>query len=241
MAAFQLLEVVWQHINAISAIAELRPYGSHIESALVLCRVAFEACVTACWLATPDNWMEREAKWVRWVQGEETNLKRLATAASPFNIVLAEASTARANAHGERRSEIAKRLVQEFVKAGVSESLAQEKVHKKPNPSFKQILQESGLGEDGYLRYMVMSDSIHVAPSVASSSVRIESNSVTPYLARSPSEWTGLFEHASCCICQATAIVLPLCGATEESIEEMLRFHRILYTSAAALRNAYRI
>jgi hypothetical protein len=70
-AAFKLMQLVWVHVNAVSHIATIRYTGSHLASAWILIRSAFETGLTALWLTKEDDWKEREARWLGWITSRE--------------------------------------------------------------------------------------------------------------------------------------------------------------------------
>src|SRR5438132_340333 len=151
LAAFKLMEVILRHVNAVSAIAGLSKPGSHLMSAWVLLRSAFEVALTACWLAKDPDWKEREARWLGWMAGEEDYQRKLA---GDLRVIAGDAAGKfedYARQLEDRRLRIMRLLPKD----------AREK-----RPSIPRMLQELAIDKKYYVAYRIGSQLTHGGPAV---------------------------------------------------------------------------
>lgn len=240
-AAFCLMEVVWQQVNAVSAVAELQPHGSHYEPACVLCRVAYEASVTAVWLTGPSDWKDRESRWLRWFRKEEDYLRRLSRDVGTASQDAASSYDVRREELESFRQQVATLLRAEYITAGIPEREAKARCSFGSTPTFKSILLEAGLGPRDYALYSTLSHSTHVGPSAATGVLRVEGNRVTPYLAHGPHEWPFLFRIAAWSVTWPAQRVLALCDAPVEKSHQVVDAHSDLLAACARLEAAYKL
>lgn len=235
------MEVVWIQVNALSGIAEMRAYGSHYDAACVLCRVAFEASVTAYWLAQPEDWKDRESRWLRWVRKEEDYRKRLGKEIESSSPSFSQRLDSERISLESRRLQIAALLHSEYLSAGFSEAEAQKRCVGGGSPNFRTILNETDLGPQRYIAYTVLSHSTHVGPSVAEAALRVEGNAVTPILTHGPNEWPLVFETASWCVTAPVQRILARCTADTAKVHDVIDAHQALLHATDKLRRIYEL
>lgn len=186
MAASYLLSCTWLHANALSHLAEIPYTGSHLIPAQALCRAAVESGFTALWLLDPDDWRQREARWLRYVRREEKHRHALSVDFSKLSPQMTERLASECLSLQERRRKISELLLAEFAPDSVIPDIDSI-------PSFARMLQDLDEYDKIYIRYRFLSHSVHGGPSQASTAMRTEGHSVSMYMAHSPQEWSVLF------------------------------------------------
>ena len=145
-AAFKLMQQVWVHVNAVSAIAAIPYPGSHLASAWVLLRAAFETGLTAMWLAADDDWKEREARWLGWVTSHEKHLSNLSRDIKKLNAHAAQDFVHYVDQLKQRRELISRLLPKD--------SWTQR-------PSLLEMMREVNVDQGYYMAYRIGSQVAH--------------------------------------------------------------------------------
>jgi hypothetical protein len=220
LASFKLMEVVLQHVNAASRIAMLPKPGSHLVSAWVLLRSAFEVALTAYWLALDDDWKEREARWLGWIAGEEEHQRKLAGDIRPVA------------GDGVRRFEdYALQLEQR--RLAIMRLLPKDAREKRP--TIPRMLQECGIHQRYYVAYRIGSQLTHGGPTVCEE-VWETDGSVFCTKEVKYAAWVGPLQMAGWCIAQPGWAVLCRAGATLEAAEGVVDAHDRLRAAVSSLR-----
>jgi hypothetical protein len=212
-AAFRLMQLVWLHVNSISHISTIPCTGSHLASAWVLARSAFETAVTALWLVIEDDWKEREARWLGWVASEEEYLRKLATEFESINPASAASYIAKAHRLKDRREAITRLL---------------PKDSRYKRPSMPQLLKEVGAEGRFYIPYRVTSQVVHGSAGADEWAVRHEGNMIFLGNAVALPSWKDLFRMASWSVVQPGVIVLARSGAPSDACDKLLSSHKRL-------------
>jgi hypothetical protein len=219
LASFKLMEVVLQHVNAASGIAMLPKPGSHLVSAWVLLRSAFEVALTAYWLAVDDDWKEREARWLGWIAGEEEFQRKLAGDLRPV-----------AGDGVQGIEDYALRLEQR--RLAIMRLLPKDARAKRP--AIPQILQECGIHQRYYVAYRIGSQLTHGGPA-ACEEVWETDGSVFRTKEVNYASWVGPFQMAGWCIAQPGYAVLCRSGAAFEAAENLVDVHDQLLAAVSRL------
>jgi hypothetical protein len=220
LAAFKLMEVVYRHVNAVTAVAAMPQPGMHLVSAQVLLRAAFETALTAFWLTKEEDWKEREARWLGWVSADEDHLRKLARHLSPVNPEGASIFEERAKAQADRREAITRLL---------------PKDSRERRPAIPQMLAELGIDAKYYIAYRVGSHIAHAGPSTAESVCRMEPDAIRFDLL-DYSSWVDPLRMASWCITEPGLFVLHRAGVTEDAVKPLLNAHHEVLRVTEQLR-----
>jgi hypothetical protein len=219
LASFKLMEVVLQHVNAVSDVAMIPKPGSHLVSAWVLLRSAFEVALTAYWLTIENDWKEREARWLGWVAGEEEYQRKLAKDLRPVAAVAAQKFENYALQLEQRRLMIARLL---------------PKGARQARPAIPRMLQECGIHEKYYIAYRVGSQLTHGGPAVCEEVWETSDHFLrTKDISYSP--WVDPLRMAGWCIAQPGYVVLLRSGATPEAAENVVGAHARLLEGVSIL------
>jgi hypothetical protein len=209
LAAFKLMEVVFQHVNAVKQIAALDKPGSHYVSAWVLLRSTFEVALTAYWLVIDDDWQEREARWLGWMAGEEDFQRRLAGDIRPLN----EEGSRRLLLYAE---ELKRRRIE------ISGLLPIDSREKRPN--IAEMLQKCGIEKEYYIAYRVGSQLTHGGPTVCEEVFDTGENFIRVKEIGNDA-WINLFLMASWSLAKPGHVVLRRAGASDHSAKALLAKH----------------
>jgi hypothetical protein len=221
LASIKLMEVVLQHVDAASGIAMLPKPGSHLVSAWVVLRSAFEVALTAYWLTIHDDWREREARWLGWIAGEEEHQRRVAGDLRPV-----------AGDGARRFEDYALQLEQR--RLAITRLLPRDAREKRP--SIPRMLQECGIQPRYYVAYRIGSQLTHGGPTVCDE-VWETSGSVFRTKEVSYSAWVGPLQMAGWCIAQPGWSVLCRAGATIQAAENVIEAHDRLRTVVSSLEH----
>jgi hypothetical protein len=148
-SAFQLMEFVFRHVNAVSHLAMAPAPGANLYSALPLLRSAFEIAVVVLWLVVDNSWEERESRWLGWVAGEEEYLSKFAKGIGETKAGVSEVAMETERVLRERRLSIEEKLP---IAARSS------------RPRFHILLQECDIPPRQYEAYRIMSHLTHGGP-----------------------------------------------------------------------------
>lgn len=209
MAAFRLMQLVWVHVNSISALAEIPTPGSHLVAAWPLARAAYETGLTAWWLVMDDDWMEREARWLGWMTAEEQFQDDLANDFDAFNAEAARKRRAYRDGLKQRREAITKLLPKES---------------RPKRPSFFQLVKELMPRRTYYVPYRIASQITHAGPGAMDWMSKHTDDGFTDIIPE-PASWANLFPMASWCMTQPGAAVLARAEADSNSIRELVEAH----------------
>lgn len=212
-AAFRLMQLVWLHVNSISHISTIPCTGSHLASAWVLARSAFETAVTALWLVIEDDWKEREARWLGWVTSEEEYWAKLATEFERIAPASVEPCIAKVHRLKDRREAITKLL---------------PKDSRLRRPKMPQMIKEVGLEQRYYIPYRVTSHVAHGGAGADEWAVRCEGNRIFLGNVEAISSWKDLFRMASWSVVRPGVIVLTRSGASSDACDKLLSSHKRL-------------
>ncbi len=201
-AAFKLMQLAWIHVNSLSHIASIPYTGSHIASALVLARSAFETGLTAYWLSKDDDWKEREARWLGWITSEEDYWNNLAKEFETLNPAFSASAVGKVRVLESRRTAITKLL-------------PKDSRSKRPKPW--QMLKEVGVEQKYYIFYRITSQVAHGGAGSDEWAVRREDDRISWANVVEPSSWKELFRMASWSIAQPGTVVLMRAGASSDA------------------------
>jgi Family of unknown function (DUF5677) len=216
MAAFRLMQLVWVHVNSISALAEVPTPGSHLVAAWPLVRAAYETGLTAWWLVKDDDWKEREARWLGWMAGEEKFQDDLANDFDSCDPDAARKRRAYRDSLKGRREAITKLLPKD--------SLTKR-------PSIFALVKELMPGQNYYVPYRIASQLTHAGPGAMDWMSKHTDDGYTDIIPE-PQAWANMFSMASWCIAQPGAMVLARAKADNAFIRELLEAHeRVLRCS----------
>jgi hypothetical protein len=221
-AAFKLMQLVWLHVNSVSHLAAIPYAGSHLASAWVLARSAFETGATALWLAMDDDWKEREARWLGWVTSEEDYWAKLAKEFESLNPSFAASSIERARLHKERREAITRLL---------------PKDSRSKRPAMPQLLKEVGMDQRYYIPYRITSHIVHGGAGADEWAIQRKGDVISFGHASGLSSWKDLFRMASWSIVQPGTVVLARSGASSVACRQLLSCHENLVDVTERLEN----
>ncbi len=178
MAAMRLMQATLLHVNAVSSVAMIPYLGSHVLPAWVLLRSAFESSLIANWLAEPNDWIERETRWLRWIPKEEDYVKKLAVEFKSVNFSFHDRLAMEHRESTERRSARIDLLIEEAKMSGgeQAESMVRQRICS--SVSMPQILKELDLPPRTYIFYRIASHIVHAGPSASESEFRREGGSL---------------------------------------------------------------
>lgn len=218
-AAFSLMEFAFRHVNSVSGIAMIPTPGSHMVSAWVLLRSAFEIGLTAYWLTREDDWQEREARWLGWVRQQEESNRKLSGDLLRENTQASESFKAQADTLRQRRLAIASLLPRE----------AREK-----RPSMPEMLKECKVELKYYIAYRVGTQFSHGDPIMLDTIFESGDNWIrtrdVDY-----SSWAQLLLMASWSLTQPAWTTLGRAGALPGSMERLYEAHEMLRTQVREL------
>lgn len=231
------------YVNSLSAVAELKPEGSHLPSAWTLARSAFESGMTAMWLAEPDDWKERESRWIRWVQREEKFTQNLARSLPDASVVGSNPFAQNVAALRQRRESITQLLLAEFARSNPEseESHARRKHHLETGPTFETILKECTLGREMYLAYRIGSHYAHTGPSVSDSVFSFDGKAFSAYYAYGPGDWVAPFKLASWSLAQPAMFVLQRADCDPVKSALIISAHPRVVQATNTLEALYRL
>jgi hypothetical protein len=213
VAAFKLMEVVFRHVNAFSAIAAaMQPLGSHYVSAWVLLRSAFEVGVTAYWLVKDDDWREREARWLGWMAGEEEYQRKLVRDLQPLDQQTADKVAQYADSLEQHRLEITRLL---------------PKDSRDRRSSIPRMLEECGIEKKYYIAYRIGSHLTHGGPAVCDEVFESDGGSLRTK-SGGLDAWANLFLMASWSIARPGSVVLKRSQASERIVDSLMMWHHVL-------------
>lgn len=221
-AAFKLMQQVWLHINSISHLAAIPYTGSHLASACVLLRSAFETAVVALWLTQDEDWRERESRWLGWVAGQEKYLANLAREFDSRSPMFAGKLRGQLQDLCDRREAITRLLPKD------------SRVARPPMP---QLIREVGMEQPYYIPYRVMSHICHGGPGSWEYAVRDEGAMIVFTDVVKPSAWKDPFRMGGWCIAQPGMVVLARAGATKETCHNLLAAHTWLLQVTEGLKD----
>jgi hypothetical protein len=204
MAAFRLMQLVWVHVNSISALAVIPTPGSHVVAAWPLARAAYETGLTAWWLVKDDDWKEREARWLGWMTVEEKFQDDLANDFDAFDADAARMRRAYRDGLKHRREAITKLL---------------PKDSRPKRPSIFQLVKELMPGQNYYVPYRIASQITHGGPGAMDWMSKNTDQGYTDIIPK-PVSWANLFPMCSWCIAQPGAVVLARAKAEEAILLE---------------------
>ena len=220
-AAFQLMEVVFRHVNAVTGVAAMPPAGFHAVTAWVMLRSAFEVAVTAYWLTRDNDWVEREARWLGWMAGEEEHQQKLAADLRPINPDASDRLVKYRDSLQQRREAIARLL---------------PKDSRIRRPNLLAMLQECEIQKRYYIAYRLGSQFMHGGPAVCHEVFEpTDAN-----LRMKPVDygaWVGLLRMASWCIAQPGQIVLQRAGVPLEAVRPIVEKHQVLLAQVESLED----
>ena len=223
LAAFQLMEVSFRHINAVSGIAMMPKPGSHLISAWSLLRSAFDISLTATWLADDPDWKEREARWLGWIAGEETYQRKLAGD-------IRKAGGTRTEKLDQYAADLEKRRLQ------IMRLLPRDS--RKKRPEIPLMLRECGLKENYYIVYRIGSQLTHGGPACIKEVWKTGVHDGKPaffFKDIAYAEWSHPLQLAGWCIAQAGSVVLLRAGADPEAVNQMIEVHKRLIEASSLL------
>ena len=212
-AAFQLMQQVLLHVNCVSEIAAIPRAGSHLASAWVLLRSAFETGLTALWLTIDDDWKEREARWLGWVAGWHDHYRKLASDLRPVNSQAAQEYDEAAARLVQRRDAIARLL---------------PKAPRDKRPKMEVLMTEAGIDKRYYIAYRIGSQVAHGGPGMEELTVRLREGQVFLGGATDLSQWKDPLRMAGWCIAEPGIVVLRRAGVSEGACAEMVDKHNRL-------------
>ncbi len=222
LAAFQLMEVSFRHINAVTGVALMPKPGSHLISAWSLLRSAFEVSLTAHWLAINPDWKEREARWLGWVSGEEKYQRNLAR------------DIGKAGGDGSGFNRYADKL--ETRRMAIAQKLPKDSRIKRPD--IPGMLRECRLKENHYIVYRTGSQITHGGPACINevwSRGEHEGKPVLFVQEVNYAAWTHPLQLAGWCIAQAGYVVLTRAGALPEPVDMMIEAQQQLIEATSHL------
>jgi len=192
-AALRLMHNIYMHVNGISHLAAIPYTGSHLVSAWVLLRAAFETAVVATWLARDDDWKEREARWLGWMTKEEELWNGIARDLEPRTAVDAARAREKSRVLKDHRESIAAKL---------------PKDSRTRRPSMVDMMREIGLETARYVPYRLASHVIHAGPTCTEWSLAETNKGLRVGEVVKPSQWRNLFCIAGWCVAQPGVLVL---------------------------------
>jgi hypothetical protein len=219
-AAFQLMEVVFRHVNAVSHLAMAPSPGSHHVSAAPLLRSAFEIAATVIWLIRDESWMEREARWLGWIAGEETFLRSYAKGIRDVAGSEADDAIRFGDALETRRRAIAAKL---------------PKDSRIKRPDFRQMLRECDTPDGYYEAYRVLSHLTHGGPLLCRALWK-ESDSQLLLTKTEKSSWAESFRIASWSVAEAGQLTLRRFGVSDNEVSRLIDLHGRLLIASDRLR-----
>lgn len=209
-AAYKLMQLVWLHVNSVSHIAAIRYTGSHLASAWVLIRSAFETAVTSLWLTIDDDWKEREARWLGWAAGEEKHWRNLSTEFKSLNPEYSQKAEEFANRLQERREAITRLL---------------PKDSRESRPKMPRMLREAGVAANYYIPYRIACQVIHGGAGADEWAVRQEDNRIYFAGVVRPGAWKEAFRMASWSITQPGVTMLKRAGVSQSVCTRIVDCH----------------
>jgi len=231
LAAIKLMQATWLHINALSSVAEIPYTGSHSISAWVLLRAAFEAGLTAWWLVAPENWIEREARWLQWIKREEIHRDKLSKSSNVFGADFVTQLEGERDRLAKRRQDISNLLLDNVAP---DQRPKVERQLRPPTVSMEQIIRETGLPSRYYIVYRVSSHYTHSGPSTSNTLLQFANDENTQ--TSIPCDWSEMFCAASWLMTDPGQVVLIRCGANHEDVARIVDAHNNLLDCVAELK-----
>lgn len=232
MAAAQLLTCAFLHANALSQVAEIPYIGSHLIPSQCLCRAAFEAGLTAFWLAEQDDWRLREARWLRWIGREEKYRSGLSQSFQDVDPGFAGRLAIERQELAGRREAITELLRQHLEPDQPAPELQR-------SPSFEEMLRDLGLVDLLYARYRLLSHVLHSGPTSAASALRSGGSTIGMYLAHSPADWNDIFALTGFALYAPLPSFGKRIGVESEKLKMVEGAWHDLRTKAEALHRTY--
>jgi hypothetical protein len=225
VAAVQLMEGVLQHVESVAMIARIGVPGSHYVSSKVIMSSVFEIALTIYWLIIEDDWKEREARYLGWIEGEERFQRNLAK----------ELRLIEGNEKSKQFENYADRL--ETRRKAIMKLLPKDSRIKRP--TVQEMIRECNVESGYYIHYRIGSQFTHGGQAICN---EIYETQIGPkgneYHIKNIgySAWSELFKMASWCIVQPGSIVLHRAGIGPHKIRKLYHAHEHVLEMCTEMR-----